>query len=135
MFLAAIAFATARHLTLGMNATVEVTGIVVVVAPKSMTVRERTFDVAVVSDRQLLRWLGDRPNLLTSRQTAAIVAAALRPGTWHRNAPAEVNPAFLQNEFARLRSLVDSARRRRAGWLLALLIGAPLVLATLSAYF
>jgi hypothetical protein len=118
-----------------MNATVEVTGIVVVVAPKSMTVRERTFDVAVVSDRQLLRWLGDRPNLLTSRQTAAIVAAALRPGTWHRSPPAVVDPAFLQNEFARLRSLVDSARRRRAGWLLALLIGAPLVLATLSAYF
>jgi hypothetical protein len=118
-----------------MNATVEVTGIVVVVAPKSMTVRERTFDVAVVSDRQLLRWLGDRPNLLASMQTAAIVAAALRPGTWHRNPPAEVDPAFLQNEFARLRSLVESARRRRAGWLLALLIGAPLVLATLSANF
>jgi len=125
----------AKLLTRGVNATVEVTGVVVVVAPKSMTVRERPSDVAVVSDRQLLRWLSDRPNLLTPRQIAVITAAAQRPGTWHRNPPAVVDPAFLQYEFARLRALVDSARRRRAGWLLALLVGTPLVLATLSAYF
>lgn len=125
----------AKLLTRGVNAAVEVTGVVVVVAPKSMTVRERPSDVAVVTDRQLLRWLSDRPNVLTPRQTAAITAAAAQPGTWHRNPPAAVDPALLQHEFARLRFLVDSARRRRAGWLLALLLGSPIVLVTLSAYF
>ncbi|WP_427008606.1 nuclease-related domain-containing protein [Pseudarthrobacter sp. H2] len=125
----------AKLLTRGANATVEVTGVVVVVAPKSMTVRERPSEVVVVSDRQLLRWLSDRPNLLTPRQIAVITAAAMRPGTWHRNPPAVVDPGFLQYEFARLPALVDSARRRRAGWLLALLVGTPLVLATLSSYF
>ena len=125
----------AKLLTRGVKAAVEVTGVVVVVAPKSMTVRERPSEVAVVTDRQLLRWLSDRPNVLTPRQAAAISAAAAQPGTWHRNTPAAVDPALLQHEFARLRFLVDSARRRRAGWLLALLLGAPIVLATLSAYF
>lgn len=125
----------AKLLTRGVNAAVEVTGVVVVVAPKSMIVRERPSEVAVVTDRQLLRWLSDRPIVLTPRQAAAITAAAAQPGTWHRNPPAAADPALLQHEFARLRSRVDSARRRRAGWLLALLVGGPLVLATLSAYF
>ena len=125
----------AKLLTRGVKAAVGVTGVVVVVAPKSMTVRERPSEVAVVTDRQLLRWLSDRPNVLTPRQAAAISAAAAQPGTWHRNTPAAVDPALLQHEFARLRFLVDSARRRRAGWLLALLLGAPIVLAALSAYF
>lgn len=125
----------AKLLAREVNATVAVTGVVVIVAPKSMTVRERPSDVAVVTDGQLLRWLSDRPNVLAPRQVSALTAAALRPGTWHRNPPAVVDPAVLQHEFTTLRSLVDSARRRRAGWLLALLLGAPLVLATLSAYF
>ncbi|MGO4435097.1 nuclease-related domain-containing protein [Paenarthrobacter sp. RAF9] len=125
----------AKLLTRGVNATVAVTGVVVVVAPKSMTVRERPSDVAVVTDRRLLRWLSDRPNVLTPRQTAAITAAAISPGTWHRSPPDVVDPALLLYEFTRLRSLVDSARRRRAGWILALLVGGPLILATLSAYF
>ena len=125
----------AKLLTRGVNATVAVTGVVVVVAPKSMTVRERPSDVAVVTDRRLLQWLSDRPNVLTPRQTAAITAAAISPGTWHRSPPDVVDPALLLYEFTRLRSLVDSARRRRAGWILALLVGGPLILATLSAYF
>ena len=125
----------AKLLNRGLNAKVVVTGVVVVVSPKSMTVRERPSDVVVVTDRQLLRWLGDRPNVLTPGQIAAITAAAIHPETWHRSPPAVVDPEFLQHEFTRLRSLVDSARRRRAGWFLALLLGAPLVLATLSAYF
>ena len=126
---------TAKLLTRSVNEPVEVTGVVVVVAPKSMTVRERPSGVAVVTDRELLRWLSGRPNVLTPSQMAGITAAAVRPGTWHRNPPATVDPAFARFEFTKLRNLVDSARRRRAAWLLALIIGAPLVLATLSAYF
>jgi hypothetical protein len=114
---------------------VEVTGVVVVVAPKSMTVRREPSGVAVVTDRQLLRWLNGRPYVLGPRQTAVIAAAAVRPGTWHRNPPAIGETTTVQRDFAALRTLVDKARRRRVAWLLALLIGAPLLLTTLSAYF
>jgi hypothetical protein len=125
----------AKLLGRGVNEPVEVTGLVVVVAPKSMTVRAKPTDAVVVTDRQLLRWLSGRPAVLTPRQIAAIAAAAVSPGTWHRNPPAIADPASLHFEFTRLRTLVDTARRRRAGWLLALLIGAPLVLITFSGYF
>jgi hypothetical protein len=124
----------AKLLSRGVNATVAVTGVVVVLAPKSMTVRERPSDVVVVTDRQLLRWLGDRPKVLTPGQISALTAAAIRPRTWHRSPPAVIDPAVLMQEFTRLRSLVDNARRRRAGWLLALFLGAPIVLAVLSSY-
>jgi hypothetical protein len=125
----------AKLLTRATGGAFEVTGVVVVVDPKSMTVRERPSGVAVVTDRQLLRWLSARPDVLTVRQAAVVAAAAVRPATWHQNPSASVNAAFLQSEFAALRALVGRARRRRAGWILALLIGAPLVLATMSAYF
>jgi hypothetical protein len=125
----------AKLLARSLNQPVEVTGVVVVVNPKSMTVRAKPSGAAVVTNRQLLRWLSGRPSVLTPPQVAVITAAAVRPGTWHRNPPATVDPESLHFEFARLRTLVDSARRRRAGWILALLIGVPLALATLSAYF
>lgn len=125
----------AKLLTRSVNAAVEVTGVVVVVAPKSITVREKPSSVAVVTDRQLLRWLNGRPNVLTPMQVSVIAAAAIRPETWHQNPPVSADPAAVQYEFAALKTLVDRARRRRAGWVLALLIGAPLVLATLSSIF
>ncbi|MGX9900727.1 hypothetical protein ACW0JT_14150 [Arthrobacter sp. SA17] len=99
-----------------------------------MTIREEPSGVVVVTDRQLLRWLGSLPLVLTSRQVAAVAAVSVRPGTWHRNPAASVNAAFLQSEFAALRALVNRARRRRAGWIFGLLIGVPLVLAALAAF-
>jgi hypothetical protein len=125
----------AKLLTRAANEAVKVTGVVVVVAPKSMTVRKEPSRVVVVTDRQLLQWLNGRPSVLTPRQMAVIAAVAVRPGTWHRNPPAIVEPTSLLHDFAALRSLVDKARRRRVAWLLALLIAAPLFLTTLSAYF
>ncbi|MDP9696147.1 UNVERIFIED_ORG: hypothetical protein J2X79_003726 [Arthrobacter globiformis] len=125
----------AKLLARAANEPVEVAGVVVVVAPKSMTVRKEPSGVVVVTDRQLLRWLNGRPSVLTPRQMAVIAAAAVRPGTWHRNPPAIVEPTSLVRDFAALRSLVDKAHRRRVAWLLALLITAPLFLTMLSAYF
>ncbi|MGO4587006.1 nuclease-related domain-containing protein [Arthrobacter sp. 2RAF6] len=125
----------AKLLTSGANQAVDVTGVVVIVAPKSMTVRERPSGVAVVTDRQLLRWLNGRPTVITPTQKALVAAAAVRAGTWHRNPPAGADAASLQHEFAALRTLVDRARLRRAGWILALLIAAPVVLANLTRIF
>jgi len=124
-----------KLLTRGANQAVEVTGVVVVVSPKSMTVRERPSGVAVVTDRQLLGWLNGRPTTLTLRQVAVVAAAAVRPETWHKNPPVSADAAFLQREFTALRTLVDRARRRRTGWILALFIAAPVVLANFSRFF
>ncbi|WP_284752643.1 nuclease-related domain-containing protein [Arthrobacter sp. efr-133-R2A-120] len=125
----------AKLLTSGANQAVDVTGVVVIVAPKSMTVRERPSGVAVVTDRQLLRWLNGRPTVITPTQKALVAAAAVRAGTWHRNPPAGADAASLQHEFAALRTLVDRARLRRAGWMLALSILALVVLANLTRFF
>jgi hypothetical protein len=125
----------AKLLGRAVNGDVKVTGVVVVVSPKSMTIKEKPSSVVVVTDRQLLRWLSSLPVVLTPRQIAVVAAVSARPGTWHRTPAASLNAAFLQSEFAALRALVDRARRRRAGWIFGLLIGVPLLLAALSAYF
>ncbi|MFF2300083.1 nuclease-related domain-containing protein [Arthrobacter sp. NPDC058127] len=66
---------------------------------------------------------------------ALVAAAAFRAGTWHRSPPAGADAASLQHEFAALRTLVDRARLRRAGWMLALSILALVVLANLTRFF
>lgn len=73
----------AKLLARAVSMAVEVTGVVVVVNPKSMTIREKPSGVVVVIGRQLLRWLSRSPG----------------------------------------------------SWIIALLIGAPLLLLTFSAHF
>jgi hypothetical protein len=126
----------AKILTRAVNHAVDVRGVVVVVAPKSLTIREPPAGVAVVTDTQLLRWLRGLPPTLSPQQVASIAAVAARPGTWHRNPPASTDAAPLQHAFVALRARVDRARRRRAAWILALLL-MPLavVLVTLSSHF
>jgi hypothetical protein len=126
----------AKILTRAVNHAVDVRGVVVVVAPKSLTIRESPAGVAVVTDTQLLRWLRGLPPTLSPQQVASIAAVAARPGTWHRNPPASTDAAPLQHAFVALRARVDRARRRRAAWILALLL-MPLavVLVTLSSHF
>lgn len=75
----------AKLLSRAVGASISVTAVVVVVNPKSLTIRETPNDVLVVTDRQLLQWLTTRPTVFTQRQVQLLAAAAVRPGTWHRN--------------------------------------------------
>ncbi len=97
--------------------------------------------VAVVTERQLLRWLMRRRQVLDPEQVSRIATAAVLARTWHRN-PAEPGDAeAIQQNFAALRLLVDRARRRRATWVLGvpavgflmLIAGGPLASAVLHA--
>lgn len=108
----------ARLLTAAVGFPVTVSGVVVIVQPKSLTIRTRPEQAAVVSAAQLLRWLRRRRPVLTQQEMARISSAAVQPGTWHKQPAAPSDQMSLQGKFATLRLLVDQARRRRATWAL-----------------
>lgn len=98
---------------------VPVSGVLVLVESRSVTIKEEPAGVAVVTDRQLLRWLYRRPPVLTTEQLTRITAAAARPDTWGPHLPAVEDPAVLQADFTVLDRQVRTARRRRTARLLA----------------
>ena len=110
---------TAKHLSTAAGFPVEVTGVVVIVQPKSLTIKARPRRVAVVRDAQLLGWLFRVQPVLGPEQVAQIASTAVKPGTWCRQPPATTDLPALQRSFTALRLLVDQARRRRAAWALS----------------
>jgi len=108
-----------KLLTAAARYPVKVTGVVVIVDPKSLTIKARPEQVGVVTEAQLLRWLqGFRP-VLSREEVASISAAAVQPGTWHRRPAPQGDQLGLERSFDALRHLVDQARRRRAAWVLS----------------
>lgn len=99
---------------------IHVSGMVVVVGAKSLTVREKHPEVAVVTPRQLLRFLNRRRPVLAPEQVSILSAAAARPETWHRNPQPQTDAGWLESAFYEVSHKVDQARRRRIGWVLAL---------------
>lgn len=99
-----------------MGEPVRVTGLIVLVEPASLTIKEQPAGATVVTDRQLLRWLRRRPPVLSTEHIARIAAAAVLPATWHRSPPEPEDPATLQSRFGALRARVLAARRRRRAW-------------------
>ncbi|MBG6183022.1 hypothetical protein IWX65_000969 [Arthrobacter sp. CAN_A214] len=93
---------------------------IVIVGAKSVTVKEKHQTVAVLTPRQLVRWLTRRPPVLTLQQVAIISAAAVRPETWKRNPPVLQLPGLVASEFEALHQVIDQARRRRIGWMFAM---------------
>ena len=119
-----------KLLSAAVGDAVDVTAVVVLVAPKSLTIKAAPEQVKVLTERQLLRWLNRRPHVLDPEQVSRIAAAAVVPRTWHRS-PAEPGDAdTIQHDFAVLRSLVDRARRRRATWVLGIPAAGFLMLLT-----
>lgn len=99
--------------------SVSVSAAIVVVGARQVTVKEKHRSVSVVPENQLLRWLTRRPVVHTGQQVALLSAAAAQPSTWRRTAPALRDPADVVGPFEALDRLMDQARRRRIGWLLA----------------
>ncbi len=103
------------------NAPVGVRPLIVVVNPKSLTIKEAPAGVVVLTDGQLERWLRSRPPVLGPDMVARVAKAAIQPGTW-RHRPLEHEDAIaMWKAFEAVRLLVERARRRQAGWALALL--------------
>jgi hypothetical protein len=104
-----------RLLTAAAGDPVEVSGILAVVAAKSITVREKHRDVAVLPTASLVSWLSGRTRVLSPERVAAIGRAAELESTWHPvELPMDRND--LRTRFARLRAEVRRAWRLQVVW-------------------
>ncbi|UYY83072.1 NERD domain-containing protein [Arthrobacter sp. YA7-1] len=125
----------ANLLSRKMGGPVPVTSVVVILAPKSLTIKASPEGAAVVTGTRLLTWLADRPRVLGPGQVGMLTAAASQPQTWHRNPPVMTDPGLIRREFSALRTAVNKARAHRIGWLLAITVAAPLILPNLLRHF
>lgn len=117
-----------KLLSAAVGEPVSVTPVVVLVAPKKLTIKQQPSGVVVLPAGGLRRWLQRRRPVLPEDRVARVAAVAVLPGTWHRNPPPEVDPAALQERFTALRASVASAWRRRQLWLLGTRVGAVVAL-------
>ena len=107
--------------------------LVVIVAPKQITIREKPDRVVVLNSRQLSRWLVKRPPVLAAEDVAILATLLDDPGVWGQGSARRDDLSF---EFARLDGEVRSARTRRKLWAgagivsigAALLVGVPLIM-------
>lgn len=114
-----------RLLTAAAGHPVEVSGILAVVAPKSLTVREKQRDVAVLPSSQLVGWLLRHKRTLSPSDVAQIGAAASLASTWYDDgAVAPVEPTGQRERFERLRSEVRAAWRVQLGWTIGAAVAA-----------
>ncbi|WP_187432579.1 nuclease-related domain-containing protein [Agromyces mariniharenae] len=119
---------TSKLLSVAARALVEVTPVVAVVGARRMTVRERPYDVVVLHDHQLVRWLQRHPVTLTPEQVQRVAAVAAHPAAWQRIPEAD---AVDHAAFDRLHVAVGRARRRRQAWAAVLIAAIPLTAFTL----
>lgn len=113
---------------------------IVVVNPKSLTIKTKPELVKVVADTGLRRWLISRPVVLDSIQLIELGALIDDPATWPTPAfPPTENPMAL---FAALHAEVRTAHFRNTAWRLfgilagtttAVLVGPSLMVAVMSA--
>ncbi|MHA7280489.1 nuclease-related domain-containing protein [Arthrobacter sp. MDT2-2] len=108
-----------KLLSAAVRQNVPASAAIVVVGARQVTVKEKHRAVAVLRQDQLLRWITRRPVIYTEQQVALLSAAAAQPSTWRRSAPVLRDPADVVGPFEALHRLVEQARRRRIGWLLA----------------
>ena len=114
-----------RVLTVAAQTPVEVAGVLVVVAAKSITVRDKHRDVTVLPSSAVLQWILARPPVLTPGDVARIGAAAALDSTWYTGSRpsgtehAETMPGDkheLLVRFAEYRAEVRRAWRRQVTW-------------------
>ena len=114
-----------RLLTTAAGTPVEVSGILAVVEPKNLSVREPHRDVAVLHASTLVRWLSGRKRVLSTDEVELIGAAAQAESTWHTSAEPLDDPRGTRDNFEKLRGRVTRAWRVQMVWATAAtLVGA-----------
>jgi len=105
-----------RLLSSAAGISVEVSGILAIVAAKSITVREKHRDVTVLSTASLVQWLLDRAVVLSAVEVAAIGDSAEIAATWHHDVEPVGDRDALRERFAELRAQVRAAWRLQVFW-------------------
>ena len=120
----------ARVTSPGVDAPIDVTPVIAVVDPGSLTVTSPPTGVIVVVSNRLARTITRRPRVLSDATIAAIVDCAADPETWHSGDYAPDATPQRQAQFSRLRHQVDAAARRRIAWALGgvVAVAAPVLL-------
>lgn len=119
---------TQKLLSMAVGAEVPVRGAIVIVDAKEIKIREQPEDVAVLGAPQFVRWLKKQKPILEPAQVEAVTAAVRNQATWSN----EPSPLSDTSAFPALRREVDSARRTRMTWGVAVLIAVLGIAAPLS---
>jgi hypothetical protein len=120
-----IATDAAVSLTRATGRNVPVHGLIVFVAPQSLSVRDERDDVGVTSDRAVQKWFAGRQRSLDPATVRAIADAAAEPATW-RGATPRRTPGFDAAAFDALRVDVQRAWLARGFWGTVLIAGAAI---------
>ena len=108
-----------RSLTAAAGYAVEVSGIIAMVAAKSLVVREKHRDVAVLGASHIVGWLQRHKRVLRAAQVSHISTAASLASTWFQSAADGDCPTALRRQFEVLRADVGRARRTQVAWAIA----------------
>lgn len=100
---------------------IEVSGVLAVVEPRSLVVREPHRDVAVISASTIVRWLSRRPTTLEPAEVDRIVAVARRGTTWGSDIQKD-GATELRARFDALRAEVDRAWSLHRLWATAVTV-------------
>lgn len=113
---------------------VDVTAVLAIVDPETLTIREKPRDVVVLSSSQLSRCFARRGRVLTPGQVEAISRAAGRERTWKQHPAVIGDTAEQARRFEAVRHEVFSARFVRQMWLLgsAVVLTGAIVLAAIA---
>jgi hypothetical protein len=124
----------ARVTSPGVDAPIDVTPVIAVVDPGSLTIKSPPIGAIVVVSNRLARTITRRPRVLSDATIAAIVDCAADPETWHSGYYAPDATPQRQAQFSRLRHQVDAAARRRIAWALGgvVAVAAPVLLSIVN---
>jgi hypothetical protein len=105
-----------RMLTSAAGGHIEVGGILAIVAPKTLVVREKHRDVAVLASTHLVTWLLRHRRTLSPAEVSHISTAASLASTWFPTDVEPVQPASVRERFELLRAEVRAAWRTQLTW-------------------
>lgn len=110
---------TERTLTAAAGTAVEVSGIIAMVAAKSLVVREKHRDVAVLSAGSIVGWLHKHKRVLSTELVSRITTAASLASTWDQTIDGTDCPDTMRSQFEQLRAQVRRAWRIQLSWAVA----------------